>query len=301
MLNTPVLFLVFNRPESTRKTFQMIRKAAPSKLYVAADGPRKEVAGELKKCNDVRQVVQEGIDWECEVFYLFQESNLGCGKAIQQAINWFFDAEEMGIILEDDCVPNDSFFPFCSEMLERYKYSSDVFHINGSNFQYGIQRGVSSYYFSSLVHVWGWASWRRAWQFYDKEMTDYATLKSTHPFKKILPWEQFDEVFSGKVDTWDLQWFFTCLKYNALTIVPNASLIKNIGFESNDATHTTFKTPDYILSNHQSALTFPLLHPDKIKINQTADHYTAIKVFRTIYFPWWRVQLSKIKKQFFGA
>ena len=300
-MNTPILFIVFNRPESTRKTFGMIRNAAPSRLYVAADGPRKDVPGEYEKCMKVRQIIEDGIDWDCEVFYLFQETNLGCGAGPRKAINWFFDSEEMGIILEDDCVPNESFFPFCAAMLEQYKDSAEIFHINGSNFQYGKKRGNYSYYFSSLVHVWGWASWRRAWKFYDLEMTGYEHLKNTHPLKKIIPWSQIEEVFSGVVNAWDLQWFFTCLKHNALTIIPNVNLINNIGFQIPDATHTTFKTPDYILKNAQAELVFPLTHPNKILRHSHADDFTAIKVFRTKRYSWWRIQFSKMKKKIIGG
>ena len=300
-MNTPILFIVFNRPESTLKTFGMIRKAAPSRLYVAADGPRENVPGEYERCNAVRQIIEQGIDWGCEVFYLFQKTNQGCGTAVRSAINWFFEAEEKGIILEDDCVPNESFFSFCAAMLEEYKDREDIFHVNGSNFQYGIQRGDSSYYFSSWVHVWGWATWRRAWNCYDKEMNGFEQLKNIHPDKKLIPWYQMEEVFSGRVDTWDLQWFFTCLKHHALSIIPNVNLINNIGFDSSDATHTTFKTPDYILKNTQTEMIFPLKHPSSIKRNIKADEYTAIKVFRTMQFPWWRKQFSKLKKQIIGS
>ncbi len=298
---SPILFIVFNRPESTQKTFEMIRKAAPSKLYVAADGPRNDVPGDYEKCRRVRQIIENGIDWDCEVLFLFRESNLGCGDAPRNAINWFFSHEEMGIILEDDCVPFESFFHFCTEMLTLYKDKTDIFHINGSNFQYGNKRGDYSYYFSSLVHVWGWATWRRAWKFYDLEMNGYDHVKNTHSLKKIIPWNQIEEVFTEVVNAWDLQWFFTCLKHNALTIIPNVNLIHNIGFESPDATHTTFKTPDYILKNPQDELHFPLMHPVSIKRNKKADQFTAIKVFRTIKFSWWHIQLSKLKKQIIGG
>jgi hypothetical protein len=298
---SPVLFIVFNRPESTQKTFEIIRKAAPSKLYVAADGPRKDVSGDYEKCRRVRQIIENGIDWDCEVFFLFRETNLGCGAAPRNAISWFFSHEEMGIILEDDCVPCDSFFRFCTEMLTLYKDRTDIFHINGSNFQYGKKRGDYSYYFSSLVHVWGWATWRRAWKLYDLEMNDYDYVKSTHLLKKIIPWNQIEEVFTEVVNAWDLQWFFTCLKHNALTIIPNVNLIRNIGFERSDATHTTFKTPDYILKNPRAELNFPLQHPKSIKRNQKADKFTAIKVFRTIKYSWWHVLLSKLKKLISGA
>jgi hypothetical protein len=300
MLNTPILFLVFNRPESTRITFDRIRQTAPTKLYVAADGPRAHVAAEAERCREVRQLIANGINWPCEVSYLYRENNLGCGKAVQEAINWFFSCEESGIILEDDCLPSDSFFPFCSEMLEKYKNNMDVFHITGSNFQYGKSRGNASYYFSSCIHVWGWASWRRAWQHYDKNMREFEILKRTHPLKHILPWSQFDEVYDGHIDTWDMQWFYTCLHNRALSIIPNQNLIRNIGFGSQGATHTDFREPDYISKSVLSELGFPLKHPRKLKPDWDADKFTAIKVFATIKYPTWRVLMSKFKKAIIG-
>jgi hypothetical protein len=296
MLNKPVLFLVFNRPESTRITFEKIRKAAPSKLYVAADGPRVHVAAEEENCKAVRQLITDGVNWPCEVSYLFREKNLGCGRAVQEAIDWFFSFEESGIILEDDCLPSDSFFPFCEEMLDKYKDNPKVFHITGSNFQYGKKRGSASYYFSSCIHVWGWASWRRAWQHYDRDMREYEKLKNSHPLKNILPWSQFDEVVEGKIDTWDMQWFYTCLHNRGLSIIPNQNLIRNIGFGSQGATHTDFREPDYIKKSMLSELKFPLNHPHKLKSDSDADRFTGIKVFGTAKHAAWKVLMSKIKK-----
>lgn len=300
MLKTPVLFLVFNRPEFTRITLERICKAAPTKLYVAADGPRAHVAEEAQICSTVRNLIADGINWPCEVSYLYRENNLGCGKAVKEAIDWFFSFEESGIILEDDCLPADSFFPFCEEMLDKYKDNPQVFHIAGSNFQYGKKRGNASYYFSSCIHVWGWATWRRAWQHYDTDMREYEMLKRSHPLMNILPWSQFDEVYQGLIDTWDMQWFYTCLNYRALSVIPNQNLIRNIGFGSQGATHTDFREPDYIKKSVLSEMNFPLKHPRKLRSDSDADRYTAIKVFGTAIHPSWKIFMSKIKKAITG-
>jgi len=158
-LKTPVLFLIFKRLDTTKQVFEQIKKAKPPRLYIAADGPRDYVEGEAEKVKAAREYVLSNIDWNCEVKTLFREKNLGCGKAVSEAITWFFENEEQGIILEDDTVPSQSFFWFCEELLNRYKDEKKVWHIGGTNFQDGIIRGNGDYYFSALNHIWGWASW----------------------------------------------------------------------------------------------------------------------------------------------
>ena len=300
MYTTPILFLVFNRPETTRSTFELIRRMQPEHLYIAADGPRENVEGESNRCMLVRELISNGIDWPCHVKYLYRSNNLGCGRAVREAITWFFSQVEYGIILEDDCLPNTSFFKFCSEMLDLYKDNERVFHITGSNFQSGKKIGYGDYYFSEFIHVWGWASWRRAWDHYDSEMAGYYDMRNTHPQRKLLPWSQFDEVYNGSIDTWDMQWFFTCLKHNALSIVPNYSLIKNVGFTDAWATHTNFKEPEYIRKAIQMELNFPLKHPRRVQSNKTADKYTALKVFGTIKYSPLKITISKVKKWLVG-
>ena len=162
MISTPVLFLIFNRPELTEKVFQKIQDAQPKYLFVAADGPRDNKYGEKDLCEKTRAVVLENITWECEVKTLFRTENLGCRTAVSSAINWFFENVEEGIILEDDTVPDNSFFSYCQALLEKYRNHEQIMMITGDNFQDGIKRGNGSYYFSRYVHIWGWASWRRA-------------------------------------------------------------------------------------------------------------------------------------------
>ena len=156
-LETPVLFLVFNRPDTTAQVFEAIRQAKPPRLYVASDGAREDKEGELEKVKQVREIVSQ-VDWNCEVKTLFRDKNLGCKIAVSSAIDWFFEQEEMGIILEDDCLPHPTFFRFCQELLERYRDDERIGMISGNNFQFGRKCTDYSYYFSMYSHIWGWAS-----------------------------------------------------------------------------------------------------------------------------------------------
>jgi hypothetical protein len=241
---SPILFLVFNRPLETLKVFNEIKKAKPSKLYLAADGSRVNNESDHKNCIKVKEIIEK-IDWDCEVFKRYNEKNFGCKYAVSNAISWFFEHEEMGIILEDDCLPTSNFFRFCDEILEKYKEDQRIRTITGSNFNFGERIGESSYYFSRLTHVWGWASWRRAWQDYDVELLKYKNKDYNEVFKNLFhndllaeDWNNvIQKLFKNEIDTWDYQWTITNLFNNGLSIIPNVNLIKNIGFGEN-ATHT---------------------------------------------------------------
>ncbi len=277
MFNTPILFLIFNRPVETQIVFNRIREIKPKQLFVACDGARKNNYNDFINCKLSKDIIKQ-IDWDCEVKTLYRESNLGCGKAVSEAITWFFSEVEQGIILEDDCVPNNSFFRFCEELLDEHKHNENVFHIGGLNFQNGQQRGEGSYYYSGVAHIWGWATWRRAWKKYDFDLKDYDQFiqqdKLNNYFKDDLLkkyWlRKFDLVHTKKLDTWDYQWTYSILNNNGVAIIPNKSLVTNIGFGEN-ATHTT-EVGKY--SNLKTTeLSFPLIHPQKIEINQKADTY----------------------------
>ena len=169
-INTAVLFMVFNRPNTTSKVFEEIKKARPPRLYVAADGPRKDKDGEEKKVLKVREIAT-AVDWPCEVKTLFREKNLGCKSQTSSAITWFFKNEEQGIILEDDSLPHIDFFYFCEFLLDYYHDNKKILTIAGCNFQDGNKRGDASYYFSKYFQCWGWAGWRRSWSYYDGEIS----------------------------------------------------------------------------------------------------------------------------------
>lgn len=284
MKETAVLFLIFNRPDTTERVFEAIRQAKPKRLYVAADGPRDNKEGEFEKCKKTREIATK-VDWDCEVKTLFRDSNLGCGRAVSEAISWFFSHEEMGIILEDDCLPHPSFFSYSEELLIKYKDEDRVMMISGDNFQQGKRRGKGSYYFSEFPHIWGWASWRRAWDKYDFKISDYQKFIEQNIIEDIFPidkplqdfWiENFNRVYNGNFDTWDYQWVYCILKNGGLSIAPNVNLISNIGFRA-DATHTM--SPEDRLANMPISDIGKISHPDFIIVNGIADKFTRDHLF----------------------
>lgn len=279
-LQTAVLFLVFNRPDTTAQVFEAIRKARPPRLYVAADGTREQREGEREKVELVRKIAT-AVDWPCEVQTLFREKNLGCKYAVSGAISWFFDQEEQGIILEDDCLPSQSFFWFCEEILDKYKYNEKVMSICGTN----ICRGITfdhSYFFSIYALMWGWASWRRAWAHYDLELEQWGTPESARHIKKSVLHKQIEQwtwtkilnkTKAGLIDAWGYQWIYSCWRKNSLTILPSTNLIQNLGF-SNDATHTIGY--DKVRSNLiPTEIEFPLTHANPIEQNYNADEFIS--------------------------
>ncbi|ATC62890.1 nucleotide-diphospho-sugar transferase [Nibricoccus aquaticus] len=247
-MKSPLLFLIFNRPDTTATVFSRIREARPTRLYIAADGPRATRPDEARHCADTRAIAT-AIDWPCQVTTLFRDKNLGCKEAVSSAIDWFFSHEEEGIILEDDCVPAPDFFPFCDTLLAHHRHDHRIRHIAGCNFQQGTTRGDGSYYFSNLTHVWGWASWRRAWHDYDKDLARYTEdeifeqleTRFHDPLLAAAWLEMAVSIKKKTVDTWDIQLAVTNLMHGGLSIIPNVNLISNIGFDSR-ATHTLSAT-----------------------------------------------------------
>jgi hypothetical protein len=293
-LKTPVLFLIFNRLETTKKVFEEIRKAKPPKLYIASDGPREYKVGELEKVKAVRDYVLNNIDWDCEVKTLFREKNLGCGRAVSGAITWFFENEEMGIILEDDCLPSQSFFWFCEELLKRYKDDMRIWHIGGCNFQDGKKRGEGDYYFSVINHVWGWASWANRWKYYDFELKNINDDRFIENYWEGFALKYWKKIFwtmkNLEIDTWDYQWTFTMWYYKGLAILPNVNLISNIGF-GQDATHTIYEDKKVSKLPIQNLVLNQ--HPSKIERNTEADIYTY---YRNFHIPVWMRLMGSISK-----
>lgn len=244
-----ILFLIFNRPDNTARVFEQIRTAKPRRLYIAADGPRRGSEKDTERCAETRNITNK-IDWDCNVSTLFRNENMGCKRGVSAAISWFFEHEEEGIILEDDCLPANSFFKFCDVLLEKYRHDERVMHITGCNLQAGRRWGNASYYFSNRVHVWGWAGWRRAWQGYDLSLEKYADVDVYRQFKNIYAddfvagaWARiFDEMRTGKINSWAYALDFEVFFNNGLTIIPNINLISNIGFDT-DATNTHTDDP----------------------------------------------------------
>lgn len=274
-LITPVLFLIFNRPDTTQKVFNAIRQAKPKQLFVAADGPRKGKEGEKEKCEQARKIIEQ-VDWNCEVKTLFRDKNLGCKIAVISAIDWFFENVEEGIILEDDCLPTQSFFWFCQELLKYYRNDTRIMMISGDNYQFGRKKSEGSYYFSKYALLWGWATWRRAWRYYDVGMKSFEKFKTESQIKNIFRIKQqqkywmnaFQLVYDSKIDTWCYQWVHTCLINNGLCILPNDNLISNIGFGLH-STHT--KDENSIFSNMKTKDITEIIHPEFVLVDQEAD------------------------------
>lgn len=236
--HVPVLFMIFNRPDATARVFDNIRKARPQRLYVAADGPRQGRLAEEALCAKSRQLTED-IDWPCEVHRLYRGENLGCKRAISSAINWFFEHEEAGIILEDDCLPDPSFFPFCKTMLERYKNEQRVMMISGNDFTLKEPGANDSYYFATYFPIWGWATWRRAWERYDIGMSEWPSARDSGLIRKqignrrLARWMEdcMERTYLDNIDTWDFQWTFACLRHNGVSLCPFGNLVSNIGYE----------------------------------------------------------------------
>jgi hypothetical protein len=276
-LNTAVLFLVFNRPDTTKKVFSVICEVKPPRLYIAADGPRASKVGEEALCNEVRDIIHQ-IDWPCKVKTLFRKENLGCKVAISQGIDWFFEQETEGIIIEDDCLPDKSFFPYCEELLERYREDTRISIIGGNCFDYNRRALNESYYFTRHVEIWGWATWKRTWNAYDVEMKDWPKVRKTNFLLEIgsgsphfqMRWRSnFQSCYNGEIDTWDFQLVYSIFKANGLSVLPKVNLVSNIGY-SKDATRTKESNP-LLDKIPLQALQFPLVHPDIISRDPIYD------------------------------
>jgi len=268
-LVTPVALIVFNRPETTRRVFAAIAAARPSRLMLIADGPRAERPGEIERCEEVRKIVT-AVDWPCEVLTNFAAENMGCRRRVISGLNWVFSQVEEAIILEDDCLPDPSFFPFCSEMLERYRDQCQIGMVAGFNSLDEDYPFDCSYFFTSAVPIWGWATWRRSWQKYDEHLQNWPELKRSGVLNLRLPsqrmstyWTRvFDSMYEGTgPNTWDYQWTYTCWTQNWLNILPAKNLVENIGF-GKDATHTT--SGNLAPALRAEPLQFPLKHPPNI-------------------------------------
>lgn len=286
-LKTPVCLMIFNRPDTTQQVFNTIRQVKPEKLLVIADGPRPNVNGEFQKCAATRAIINQ-VDWECEVLTHYSDINLGCRHQVSSGLNWVFNTVEEAIILEDDCLPDITFFRFCEELLERYRHDPRIMAISGNNFQFGQNQQEASYYFSRYNHIWGWATWRRAWKFYDLDMKLWPTIKEKQSLQDILENPEivaycsriFQAAYEG-FNTWDYAWTFACWINNGLTILPHVNLVSNIGFRE-DATHT--KRESRFANLPRQAMGFPLRHPTVVMRNRQADDWTKKIMFSSILY-----------------
>lgn len=309
MTKTPILFIIFNRLDTVRQSFESIRRYKPEKLYIAADGPRKNKEGEAERCREVREWVLGNIDWECEVSTLFRDENVGCGQGPKQAIDWLFANEEMGVILEDDCVASDSFFEFACQMLVKYRDDKRISIICGSNFDKNGDFRVkdADYFFSVVPYTWGWATWRRNWEDYDFSMSKWNQLNKGRLLKFMFKdaehrnyWRcVFDEtVGKNPHDIWDYQFFFSCYQKHQLAIVPNVNLINNIGVGEN-ATHTSHNA-EYRKDIIRREMEFPLRHPVKMERNWKYDSLVMDKCYGRIESIPWHKKVKRWIKRIIG-
>lgn len=304
-LKTPVLFLVFNRLETTKCVFEVIRQVKPPRLYIAADGPRVDKDGESEKTDKVRDYILKNVNWDCEVMTLFRDNNIGCKYAVSSAITWFFENEEEGIILEDDCVPSKSFFWYCEELLVKYKNDTSVYLISGDS------RGTESfemsedYGFCKYPIIWGWASWARVWKNYDPELSDWPEqrellLPSISSYKPTINfWKTtFDKLYMKQIDTWDYQFSYLLLKNRGRCVIPKINLITNIGFGI-DATHT-HSTESESSNRKRYEINFPLNHAinpeSEQKINDFYDRneYLLMPIIFRVFNKFTRLRFSKL-------
>jgi len=276
----PVVFFIFNRPDLTQLVFDVIRRAAPTTLYVIADGPRHEADAPL--CAEARTVVEQ-VDWPCTVQTLFREQNLGCGRSVSSGIDYVFEREEAAIFLEDDTLPSDTFFSFCDELLDRYRNNPKIVHIGAVCYWASSISTRESYYFSRYPHIWGWATWKRAWVHYDFNLTGYESEKTKvllrancHSRNEQKYWNRFFLlVKSQTLHAWSYQWIYACWKQNGLAITPTVCLVKNLGFRA-DATHTLTAHPlEMGLKNEEIG---EIVHPKIIERNKKLDRQTY-KIF----------------------
>ncbi len=275
---TSVALLVFNRPEPTRRVMAAIRAVRPASLFVIGDGPRPLVPEDAERCRVVREITEQ-VDWDCRVSRRYSDENLGCRDNVVSGLDWVFKQTEEAIILEDDCLPDPSFFRYCTELLDFYRLDERVGAISGDNFQFGWRVTEDSYYFSRFCHIWGWATWRRAWQAFDPQMQDWPERRSANWLAEVTGsgaeahyWKlMFDDSWRrprGGMETWDIPWQYHCWRSGMLTATPGVNLVRNVGFGA-DSTHTSAASPLAGLPAHE--LEFPLTHPKTVAASEMAD------------------------------
>lgn len=286
-IRSPILILAFNRPELTRKLFNEVLKARPRKLYVVVDGPRENYSADFHSCAEVRDIFNN-VNWPCELKTLFRSRNLGCKLGVAGGINWFFQHEPEGIILEDDIIPDYTFFEFCDELLEKYRDNESVGSISGSNLVANVLDVDTSYIFTPYTFIWGWATWRRAWSLYDLKMKDLNKWLDSGNLERmsngnILFERHWKKVFlaaaTGRINTWDYQWLFSCWNHRLLTAIPQNNLTSNVGFGLIDSTHTKWDAPEYLVKNPIRSLVFPIKFCQRVEEHQDAKKLIDAHVF----------------------
>ena len=300
-MKTPLLLLLFNRPKETSILFDKLKEIKPKRIYINQDGPRINNIEDKYLCEQVRKIVHEK-KWDYEIVEKINTRNLGCRKSVSEGINWFFDNENKGIILEDDCVPSSSFFMFSEKMLKKYENDDEIFLISGSNFQKNKIIGDGDYYFSKYAHCWGWSTWGRAWKKYDKDLKFWQNWKQSNNWKNFHKnrferkyWTKiFNKVENNKIDSWAYVWLASVWYNKGLTITPNLNLIQNIGFNIN-ATSTVSSNTEYNIAKEQD-MNSSIKDPSKKMANILADDFVFKNHFNGMYnfWPWRLLYIIKI-------
>ena len=280
LINTPIIFIAFNRPSTTSRVFNVIKRARPKQLYLVCDGPRPHVDKDEYACAAVKKILDK-IDWDCNVYRDYSSENMGCRDRVYSGISNAFNHFESAIILEDDCYPDDTFFRYCEIMLEKYKDDERVMHINGTNQCGPDVINKDSICFSRFAHVWGWATWKRAWLKSDVTISKWPEYKqmgliNVLPFEKVVKdhlAHLFDSVYSGAMNTWDFQWQFQIFYHNGICITPNRNLISNIGFIKN-STHTSDEASTFA-DLKRFPMRFPMQLPREVICNEEFDRIDA--------------------------
>jgi len=297
-LTTPIAFIIFNRPKTTRKVFEEIQKAKPKELYLIADGPRGSNESDIHLCRESRNIAEK-IDWDCKVYKDFSDINIGLRKRVSSGLSWVFENTDKAIILEDDCVPHPTFFRFCDELLDYYKNDKKIMSISGTNFLPAKKQEDNNYFFSSFVNVWGWATWKRAWVDYDDKLNDWPNLENTEFLFNVLKNEKavkywntiLQEVYEEKINSWAYRWQYSCWKNDGLSIIPTLNAVTNIGF-GKEGTNT--KGPGKRSAVFRSnEILFPLKHPPNIERAIELDKFITDKRHR---FPLRDKTIRLIKK-----
>ena len=279
-----ILIIAFNRLDFTKKLIQTLVEIEPLSLYVAIDGPRSTVKSDAEKCKEVKDIIQ-AVDWKCDVEYLIKNHNIGCNKSVENAISWFFSEVEEGVILEDDCIPNISFFKFSAELLKRYRNNHKICQISGMSFS-PFENHYESYRFSSLVNIWGWATWRRSWEKLIPDLSKWPDMKSNNIMKcygleKDSQEKLAQDCYDGnRLLTWGMKWRLTCLSNNTYSIIPKVNLTQNIGFNRDDSTSKTFYHP--VSNITANSIDFPLIHPSDLSVDTRADEYALREYYDNI-------------------
>lgn len=266
-MNTPVVLIIFNRPDLTKQVFNVIDQTKPRKLFIISDGPRNEK--EKGAVGETRKIIDQ-IDWKCRVYKKYSYVNLGCRKSVSSGLDWVFSKVKQAIILEDDCLPDISFFQYCEELLDKYRDMPEVMMVSGDNFF--AAKSNYSYDFCRHSLIWGWATWKRAWVQYEQaEKGGLQILNQKYQsFERLMSpirLKSIKKTLEGTIDTWDYIWQMALLINKGVCAYPSVNLVRNLGF-GKDATHTKRKTFHALLAS--KTIEFPLIHPKHVRVN---DHF----------------------------